>query len=139
MFLGEYEHTLDAKGRLFIPAKFRDELGDSFIMTRGIDNCLVIYSAAEWQKYTDKINEIPASQARRIRRFVYANAQDCEPDTHGRVVVSQSLREYASIEKDVVFTGAGSYIEVWSADAWAKERENETSDEIAALMETLGC
>ena len=139
MFLGEFQYVLDAKGRIFIPAKFREALGEKFVITRGIDSCLAVYPEDEWKKYTDKINDLPASQARRIRRFVYAGASESEVDSHGRTVIPQNLREYAGIDKDVYITGAGSYIEIWSQEGWIKERELESSDEIAALMEELGC
>ncbi len=139
MFLGEFKYNIDAKGRLFIPAKFREALGEKFVVTRGIDRCLSVYPEDEWQKYTDKINALPPAQARRIRRFVYAGASESEVDSHGRTVIPQSLREYAGIDGDVYITGAGSYIEIWSADGWEAERQLESSDEIADLMETLGC
>jgi len=139
MFLGEFQFTIDAKGRLFIPAKFREALGEKFVVTRGIDRCLSIYPEDEWIKYTEKLNALPPAQARRIRRFVYAGASEAEVDSHGRTVIPQNLREYAGIEGDVYITGAGSYIEIWSSDGWAAERQLESSDEIADLMEMLGC
>ena len=139
MFLGEFKYTIDVKGRIFIPAKFRESLGEKFVVTRGVDLCLAVYPAEEWEKYTSKINDLPASQARRIRRFVYAGACESEVDSHGRTVIPQNLREYAGIDGDVYITGAGSYIEIWSAEGWNKERELESSEEIATLMEQLGC
>lgn len=139
MFLGEFKYALDPKGRIFIPAKFRESLGDKFIITRGIDRCLSVYPQNEWEKYTEKINELPSSQARRIRRFVYAGASESEVDSHGRTVVPLPLREYAEIEKDVYIIGVGASIEIWSAENWQKELDVESSDEIASLMEELGC
>lgn len=139
MFLGEFKYALDTKGRIFIPAKFREALGEKFVVTRGIDRCLSVYPSDEWERYTEKINALPPAQARKIRRFVYAGASEGESDSHGRTVIPQSLREYAGIDGDVYITGAGSYIEIWSAAAWEKERELETSEEIATLMEQLGC
>lgn len=141
MFLGEYQFVLDAKGRVFIPAKFREALGDKFVITRGIDNCLAVYPQEEWKTYTDKINELPSSTARRIRRFVFSGACEAESDSHGRTLIPQNLREYAGFDNDskLVITGAGSFIEIWSEKAWNAERELESSEEIASLMETLGC
>ncbi|MBQ0126216.1 MAG: division/cell wall cluster transcriptional repressor MraZ [Clostridiales bacterium] len=141
MFLGEYEYSLDVKGRIFIPAKFREALGEKFVITRGIDRCLAVYPEEEWIKYTEKINELPSSTARRIRRFVYAGACEAEADSHGRTVIPQNLREFAGIEKEsnIYITGAGSYIEIWSEEGWNAERAAESSEEIAELMEQLGC
>ena len=139
MFLGEYKYLIDAKNRLFIPAKFREALGEKFVVTRGVDRCLSVYPQDEWQKYTDKINSLPPAQARRIRRFLYAGASELEVDSHGRTVVPSNLLEYAGISGDVYITGMGSYIEIWSAAAWQDERKLESSDDIAELMETLGC
>lgn len=139
MFLGEYNHAIDAKGRIFVPAKYRDDLGNTFVITRGIDSCLTVYPMAEWEKFSGKINEMPPTQARKIRRFIYANASDVEVDSQGRVLLSESLRTYAGIEKNAVIIGLGSYLEIWSDENWNKERETETSDEIADLMVALGC
>ena len=139
MFLGEFKYAIDVKGRIFIPAKFREALGEKFVITRGIDACLSVYPESEWEKYTSKINDLPPAQARRIRRFVYAGAAEAEIDAHGRTVIPQNLREYAGIDNDVYITGAGSYIEIWSASGWESEKALEGSEEIAALMEELGC
>lgn len=137
MFLGEYSHSADAKGRVFIPAKFRDELGEGFVVTRGIDPCLCVYPKTEWEKFSAKIDEFPTVQARKVRRFLYSAATDPTPDSQGRILIPSVLREYAGIEKDVVVIGVGAYLEIWSAEAWEKEKELESSQEIEALMLAL--
>lgn len=137
MFLGEFSHATDAKGRVFIPAKFREELGETFVITRGLDACLCVYPLSEWEKYAAKIEQFPTVQARKIRRFIYSAASDTQLDSQGRALIPQTLREYAGIEKDVVVLGLGSYIEIWSQQAWESEKELESSQEIENLMIAL--
>lgn len=141
MFLGEYQFVLDVKSRAIIPAKFRDELGEKFVITRGIDNCLAIYPQNEWEAYTEKINALPASKAREIRRFLYSGAAESELDSHGRTIIPQNLRDYAQMNKDsqIVIIGMGTYIEVWSQASWDSKYSEQSSEKIAELMEELGC
>lgn len=138
MFLGQYAHTVDTKGRTFIPAKYRDELGDTVVVTRGTSKCLTVYPMSEWEKYTAKIAELPQAHAAKIRRFVFSNASDVPIDTQGRIGLVAGLREYAAIEKNVVILGLGSYIEIWAEDVWKAENETESGDEIEDLMLALG-
>ena len=138
MFLGQYAHTVDTKGRTFIPAKYRDELGDTVVVTRGTSKCLTVYPMSEWEKYTAKIAELPQAHAAKIRRFVFSNASDVPIDTQGRIGLVAGLREYAGIEKNVVILGLGSYIEIWAEDVWKAENETESGDEIEDLMLALG-
>ncbi len=138
MFLGQYTHTVDAKGRTFIPAKYREELGESFVVTRGTAKCLTVYPMSEWETYTAKIAELPQAHAAKIRRFVFSNASDVSPDAQGRIGLVAGLREYAGIEKNVVIVGLGAYIEIWAEDAWAAENEAESGGEIEDLMLALG-
>lgn len=138
MFLGQYAHTVDAKGRTFIPAKYRDELGETVVVTRGTSKCLTVYPMSEWEKYTAKIAELPQAHAAKIRRFVFSNASDVPIDTQGRIGLVAGLREYAGIEKNVVILGLGSYIEIWAEDVWKAENETESGDEIEDLMLALG-
>ena len=97
MFLGQYAHTVDAKGRTFVPAKYREELGETFVVTRGTSKCLTVYPMSEWEKYTAKIAELPQAHAAKIRRFVFSNASDVTLDAQGRVNLAQNLRDYAGI------------------------------------------
>ncbi len=138
MFLGQYAHTVDAKGRTFVPAKYREELGESFVITRGTAKCLTVYPMSEWEKYTAKIAELPQAQAVKIRRFIFSNANDVTLDGQGRIGISQGLREYAGIEKNVTIVGLGSYIEIWAEDVWKAETESASGSEIEDIMLALG-
>jgi MraZ protein len=125
MFLGEFVHTLDEKGRLTIPAKFRDGLIDGLVVTRGIDRCLAIYSLEEWNDLAKKVSELSMTDrlARAFRRLVFANASDATLDKQGRVLLPPRLREYADLNGEAVVTGLNNYIEVWNPDSWGEERE----------------
>lgn len=138
MLVGRYSHTLDAKNRLFIPAKHREELGSKFVITRSVDNCLSVYSMEGWARYTERINALPKTQARDIIRFVYSNAATVEPDGQGRVQLSDELKKFAGIEKNVVILGCGEYAEIWSEEARLVEESVERTDDILALMLEAG-
>jgi MraZ protein len=138
MFLGQFSHTVDAKGRTFVPAKYRDELGETFIVTRGTAKCLTVYPMSEWENFTAKIADLPQAQAAKIRRFLLGNASDVSLDGQGRINIAQNLREYAEIDKNVVFLGLGTYLEIWSEEAWKAENESETASEVEDLMIALG-
>lgn len=126
MFLGEYDHTIDDKGRLTVPAKFREELADGLVVTRGLDQCLLIYPAAEWYRLYERVSALSLTdrRARAFRRRFFSAASDAIPDNQGRVVIPPRLREYAALNGNVVVTGAGNYIEVWSPENWEGEREH---------------
>lgn len=135
---GKYRHTVDPKGRLFVPSKLRDELGEAFYVTLGLDHCLSVYTEAGWQSILDKYNALPISQARKMR-FLFANAAKCEPDAQGRIVLPQKLRAYAHLEKDVVVIGVSNRAEIWNAEKWAEIEAAELNPEnLAAVMEELG-
>ncbi len=137
MFLGEYSHALDAKNRIFIPAKYREELGEMFVITKSVDKCLTVYTMAEWEKLKEKLDSLPATKSRQIKRFMFANATDVQCDSQGRVLLSAPLREYAGIEKNTVIIGVGSYLEIWDEEAWLLERSKENVEDIAQMMEEL--
>lgn len=142
MLIGEYRHTLDAKGRVIIPSKFRDELKDNFIITKGLDNCLFIYPQSEWIKIEDKLKELPLTN-RDVRSFVrtfYSGAVDESLDKQGRVVIPQSLRDHASIEKDVVIIGVSTRVEIWSTENWDNYNDSLglSYEDIAEKMQELG-
>ena len=119
MFMGEYHHTIDDKGRLTIPSKIRYELGESFIVTRGLDGCLFIYKKDTWNKIVDKYQELPnVKDARNFMRFFLSGANTLEFDKQGRINVSSPLIKYAGLEKDCVVIGVGDRLEVWSKDRW---------------------
>lgn len=140
MFMGEYNHTIDAKGRLIIPAKFREALGEEFILTRGLDGCLSIYPMDEWKSFEEKLKALPLTDknARAFLRFFVAGATSCELDKQGRILVPSTLREFAGLEKEVVLTGNLTRIEVWSKEKWIENSNYDDMDSIAASMQEMG-
>ncbi len=138
MLMGKFTHNLDAKNRLFIPAKHRDQLGDMFVITRNIDKCLSVFSMEEWQKYTDKLAQLPSTQAREITRFIYSNATDVQPDGQGRVLIPAELLAYAGIQKSAVIVGCGNHAEIWAEDIWTADNDADKADELKDLMISLG-
>lgn len=122
-FVGSYSHTLDAKKRVFIPSKFREDLGEEFYITRKFGTYLSIYTADDWQAYVEKIEKLPESIAEEIQDFILGAAQKCVPDASGRIILEDRLLKHAKIDKNVVFVGAGKQIRVWAEDLW-NEREN---------------
>ena len=142
MFMGEYNHTIDAKGRLIVPAKFREILGDNFIVTKGLDGCLFVYPNDEWTRFEEKLKSLPLTNkhARQFTRFFLAGAAACEVDKQGRILLPQVLREFASLEKDVVLVGVASRIEIWSRERWDESMNTYDGDmdEVAENMESLG-
>lgn len=142
MFMGEYNHTIDAKGRLIVPAKFREILGDNFIVTKGLDGCLFVYPNDEWTRFEEKLKSLPLTNknARQFTRFFLAGAAACEVDKQGRILLPQVLREFASLEKDVVLVGVASRIEIWSRERWDESMNTYDGDmdEVAEKMESLG-
>lgn len=142
MFMGEYNHTIDVKGRLIVPAKFREILGDNFIVTKGLDGCLFVYPNDEWTRFEEKLKSLPLTNknARQFTRFFLAGAAACEVDKQGRILLPQVLREFASLEKDVVLVGVASRIEIWSRERWDESMNTYDGDmdEVAENMESLG-
>lgn len=138
MFLGEYHHSIDEKGRMIIPAKFRDALGSSFIMTRGLDRCLFVYPREEWNLLEQKLKALPLmkSDARAFTRFFFSGATECELDRQGRVNIPQNLREHANLIKETVVIGVSNRVEVWSKENWEQyNKESEQSfNEIAEKL-----
>ena len=116
MFMGEYNHTIDTKGRMIIPAKIREQLGDLCIVTKGLDNCLAIYTAEAWKKISTALQSQSSTKAsvRALKRFVFGSAAELEYDKQGRVLIPVPLREYASLDKQAVIVGAGDHVEIWS-------------------------
>lgn len=141
MFKGEYNHTIDDKGRLIVPVKLRDELGESFVITKGLDGCLWMFDSTQWEKVEAEIQAMPFTlkEARMLSRFIIAGAYDGEPDKQGRMVIPPSLREYADIKKDVVLAGVGSRVEVWSKERYDAAAEDfGNMDEMAEKLIELG-
>ncbi|MCR5527312.1 MAG: division/cell wall cluster transcriptional repressor MraZ [Lachnospiraceae bacterium] len=139
MFMGEYNHTIDAKGRLIIPAKLREGLGDTFVVTKGLDGCLAAYTAQSWEKLQEKLAALPefSKEARAVKRFYLAGAFTAEFDKQGRILLPANLREHAGLIKDVVLVGVGDKVEIWSAEKW-RDTAPENIDSIAESLSGLG-
>lgn len=138
MLVGKYNHTLDAKNRMFIPAKHREILGDKFMIVKNVDHCLSVYSMEAWEKYAAKINEQPKIKARKMLRQIYSNAASVEPDSQGRVPISEEMKKYAGIEKNVVILGCGEYAEIWSEEAYLIEEADDNDDSLLEMMLEAG-
>ena len=142
MFIGEYEHNVDAKGRIIMPSKLREEIGDKFIITKGLDGCLFAYSQTEWANFEEKLKALPLAQknARNFVRFFLSGAVECEIDKQGRFLIPANLREHANLDKEIVIIGVGTRLEIWNRDTWKNysSDENISADEIAENMTMLG-
>lgn len=138
MLLGEFNYNLDAKGRVFVPAKLRESLGDSFVLAKSMDKCITLYSFEMWQRYVEKLSGIPEMRARSIRRFVFSTANEVTVDAQGRVVLSQPLREYAGLEKEVVIIGVGDHAEIWDAASWQGYMGDADVDNMVDILMEYG-
>lgn len=140
MFMGEYNHTIDAKGRLIVPSKFREVLGDDFVVTKGLDGCLFVYDNKEWTLFEDKLKSLPLTNkdARQFVRFFLAGAANVEVDKQGRILVPGNLREFAQLNKEVVLVGVASRIEIWSKERWEETQQFDDMEEVAEHMADLG-
>jgi len=141
MFIGEYQHAIDIKNRMIIPSKFREDLDEKFVMTKGLDNCLYAYPVDEWANLEQKLKGLPISSkdARAFVRFFFSGAVECDLDKQGRFVIPVNLIEYASIKKEVVVIGASVRFEIWSKENWDEyNSSNINFDEIAEKMSQLG-
>lgn len=142
MLIGEYRHSLDSKGRMIIPAKFRDELGEEFVMTKGLDNCLFVYPKDEWIKIENKLKNLPMTN-KAVRSFVrtfFSGAVDQSLDKQGRVLIPQNLREHSQINKEAVVIGVSTRVEIWSTENWDSYNDDEglSYEEMAEKMTELG-
>lgn len=140
MLIGEYCHNLDTKGRVSIPSKFRDDLGGTFVLSKGLDNCLYVYSVREWEKFESELLALRGPDALKVRRFFSSGAQECEIDVQGRVVLPPMFRAYADLKKEVVIIGLSNRAEIWDKDRWNNYMTDSSfeSEEIAKAMERLG-
>ena len=129
MLIGEYSHSIDAKGMVFIPAKFREELGETFIVTSGTERCLFVFALKEWMEFAGKLQNVPVTdtESQKFLRSQFASATECTPDKQGRILLPSKLREYAGLDKDVVAIGVMSRVELWAKDNW--ETYNSYDDE----------
>ena len=146
MFIGEYNHTLDAKGRLIVPSKLRESLGERFFLTKGLDGCLSVYPQEEWETFTNKIHELPMTNkdARKFSRFFLAGASEqpyhCQKLFGCRILIPANLREFAKLEKEAVLVGVSNRIEIWNRDKWEEINDVDVDDmdDIAQHMEDIG-
>ena len=140
MFMSEYSHSIDAKGRVIIPAKFRDELGETFVVTQGLDGCLFAFPNSEWQAFEEKLKALPMANkdARKFVRFFLAGAALAEVDKQGSILIPSVLRDFAALEKDVVLVGVGTRVEIWDKKRWEESTSFEDMDEIAEHMMDMG-
>jgi len=138
MFMGEYQHNIDVKGRMIVPAKFREGLGESFVLTRGLDKCLFAYPMEEWKILEEKLKKLPLTKrdARSFTRFFFSGAVECEVDKQGRINIPQTLRNYSKLEKECVVIGVSSRIEVWSKEIW-EDYFTESEESFAEIAENL--
>ncbi len=139
-FMGEYNHTVDAKGRLIIPAAYREKLGERFVVTKGIDDCLVVYAMEQWEELLEKLSQISMTRQnnRNFNRFMLGKAGEVELDSHGRILLNNAFREYAQIEKDAVLVGAGKYIEIWAKDKYEAMMNDLDISAIAEELDAAG-
>ncbi len=142
MFMGEYQHSVDDKGRLIVPAKFRDTLGEKFVVTKGLDNCLFVYPQAEWANLESKLKALPLTNAnaRAFARFMFSGATEVEVDKQGRITLPQTLRDHARLDRDVLVIGVNTRAEIWSVEEWKRyqDQAGESYEEIAEKIVDLG-
>ena len=138
IFIGEYIHTIDQKGRVIIPVKFREALGDQFIVTKGLDHCLFVYPYSEWNILEQKLQALPFTQpdVRAFVRFFFSGATECELDKQGRILLPANLRSYAQLEKNLVLAGVSSRVEIWSETLWT-EYSQQAENDYASAAESL--
>ncbi len=135
---GEYRHSIDAKGRLAMPAKLREELGERFTVTKGLDGCLAVYPEKEWEGLEQRIRSMPMSKSRDLQRFFFSAAFDAEPDSQGRILLPANLRKHAGLTKETVIIGAFNHAEIWDAGKWDAYNDNINEERIVEAMEELG-
>ena len=143
MYIGQYCHNLDAKGRVIMPSRFREQLGETFVVTKGYEGCLSVYSEEEWEKFAAQLMSMPGhnADARRLLRMFSSGAVNCETDKQGRILLPAHLREHAGIEKEVMIIGAISRVEIWECAAWEKYNNDEDAmslEEAAARLSGMG-
>lgn len=142
MLLGEYQHQIDEKSRIIVPSKFRQDLGITFVVTKGLDNCLFVYSINEWKIFEAKLKALPLSNtnARTFTRFFASGATECEMDKQGRILIPANLREHANLTKEVVVIGVSTRVEIWSKENWLNytSPENVNLEEVTNQMSDLG-
>lgn len=138
MLTGKYNHSLDAKNRLIIPSKLKEQLGDTVTILRGSDKCLTLYSAEEWQNYAEQISQLPKTQVRALTRYLYSNSLEVQPDSQGRVMLSADMLAFAGITKNVITVGCGKYAEIWAEEVWNQQNLDEEPENFTEMLLELG-
>lgn len=137
MFMGEYNHTIDPKNRVIVPAKFREGLGENFIISAGLDGCLYLTPATEWEKFTEQLMKLPNTmEARQVQRHFLRNANECELDKQGRILVPQNLKESVGLEKNIILIGVGKRVEVWASEKYDSLTVDESMEALVEKMST---
>ncbi len=137
MLFGEYRQLLDAKGRVFIPTKLREALGERFMLSRGLDKCVCVYPMDEWDNFVAKLESLPIARERMVRRYFYSGAIDTSTDSQGRVTLSAAYREFAGLNKDIVIIGNKTHLEIWDAAVWDEMQSGMTNESIIAELLTV--
>lgn len=138
MFLGEYSHNLDAKNRIILPSRLRDELGSKVVLTKSVDRCVSLFTEDRWAEFCQKLDKLPDIETRRVKRFLFSAAFETEIDAQGRILIAPKLCEYAGLEKNVTIIGVGDHIEIWGSESWRNESDGEKADDIADILVGLG-
>ena len=138
MISGKYDFSLDAKNRIFVPAKLREDLGEQIVMVKGIDRCISVYPLSGWESFCAKLEALPKTEIRHVKRFLYASAMECKIDGQGRVIIPTPLRDYANIEKYVIIIGVGDHAEIWSQAGWISEEEKADTQSMEDMLIKLG-
>ena len=137
MLTGEYQHNMDPKGRVTVPSKFREDLGDKFYVCKGLDGCLFVLSQSQWDKLCEKVAAMPLSKGKGIQRYFFSGAAEVEPDKQGRLLIPPNLREFAGLDKDVTLIGAAVRAEIWDTRRWQEYNDSQTEENLEESMELL--
>ena len=137
MHTGEYQHNMDPKGRVTVPSKFREDLGDKFYVCKGLDGCLFVLSQSQWDKLCEKVAAMPLSKGKGIQRYFFSGAAEVEPDKQGRILIPPNLREFAGLDKDVTLIGAAVRAEIWDTRRWQEYNDSQTEENLEESMELL--
>lgn len=137
MFSGEYRHNMDPKGRVTVPSKFREDLGEKFYVCKGLDGCLFVLSQKQWDKLVEKVSAMPLAQGKGIQRYFFSGAAEVEPDKQGRVLIPPNLREHAGLQKDVTLIGAANRAEIWDTERWTAYNNSQTEEDLQDAMNCL--
>lgn len=138
MFCGEYSHSLDAKNRIILPSRLRDELGGKIVLAKSVDKCVTLYTQEKWVEFCGKLDKLPDIETRRVKRFLYSTAFETEIDAQGRILIAPKLCEYAGLGKNVTVIGVGDHVEIWDSELWINESNGERADDIADILIGLG-